>query len=257
MCERANVLLIENQSLQYNTICEMLCSHYNVFPEEGDYERFIDWVRIFANLRYKTAHLRNSRRDDAFDFIIKFIDANKIVFLIIDYKLTGFADGGSGIFLAKAIREKRDLPILFLSRMDRNEQSVMEELEKLTNDGFENFGWIEKGFAGSGLGNQAYYDNHVLKKIEALLDNELTEVEKKPRYKDVEDLLKFLSGISYLDKERADYDWQETFAKASKLDPNIWTQTDSTLLSDLKHTPRNLELRKKVQSMLEKKIRNE
>ncbi len=159
---RRRILVIENQVVQHSILEERLHA-YDVYPVIGeDYDSVMDWVRIYLNGRY-----RQMRKEDVFEKLVNYIREHQIELVVMDYKLSGSYDGGTGILLATKLQGRKrfpGMPMVFLSSTPRNNQTVQKDLAVV-----ENYEWVEKGYAGVGLLQEEYVDRQIIPKIEQLL----------------------------------------------------------------------------------------
>ncbi|MDB5141656.1 MAG: hypothetical protein JWQ66_369 [Mucilaginibacter sp.] len=162
MVDKQQILVIENQRIQYETLAERL-PEYHILPVMADYSEMTDCVRIWLNERYSPEW-----RDQVFSHLLSMIEQwDKIDLLIIDYKLSGCHDGHTGMKLAEDFRKTellKDIPILFLSRTPENEEMVMDELKKISNAH-----WIPKSYAGALNLDRVYFDKQVKKMLPQLI----------------------------------------------------------------------------------------
>jgi len=161
MKENRVILLIENQIEQYKNIKKYLNREgFTVYPTEENYIEFIDLIRIFLNNRYGGTE-NNTRRRKAFDEIINKLREYSPDFLFIDYKLIGNSDSENGYFLAKKFRIWAQIktPILFLSKVNKNQESILNDIE--TNE-VQPFVWATKGYAGQDINYKEYIKNVIV-----------------------------------------------------------------------------------------------
>lgn len=164
----ANLLLIDNQELQFNAFAKMLRSsekEFNVFPLEGDYIKVMNYLRISLNHRYLKA-----TRSNAWTLFESYIVQKKIDLFILDHKLIGNHEGENGIDLAVKIRENAlfaDKHIIFLSRAAQNQPDVKDGLHDKLQDG--SYTWVEKGYAGLNILDIDYFKKYVIEKIDQLV----------------------------------------------------------------------------------------
>lgn len=168
-----NVLLIENQYLQFKTIrrrlTELHDADYSVFPEllaSGtddlrQFKVFMNQVRIALNGRYGKARCK-----DALAEVIKYVKSKTPDILIIDHKLVGHEEALTGIDLAIELYEAGCVqPVLFLSRTPESKRSVIESLDGYIN----NSDWLYKGYSDHELLDSSYFKMKVHPAIEKLL----------------------------------------------------------------------------------------
>lgn len=169
---KISVLLIENQYLQFKTIrrrlTELKTAEYTVYPEllSGDadlqeFKRFMNQVRIALNGRYSKV-----RCGEALMEVIKYVKSKDPDLLIIDHKLVGNEDAGTGIDLAIGLYEAGCIqPVLFLSRTPESKRSVIKGLDGYINS----MDWLYKGYSDHELLDESYFEDKVHKTIEKLL----------------------------------------------------------------------------------------
>lgn len=175
---QVNVLLIENQYLQFRNIRkkleEILDSPYKIYPEESmdddkadleNFMKFMDNIRIALNPRYDKHCL------DAWTKVQEHIEDVKPGIFIIDHKLVGNDEGQTGIDLARRFwaEAKYPQPVLFLSRTPDSKKEVVEKL-----DGYYHpHRWLYKGYSDHEILDKEYFDSRVHPTIQSLL--KLTE----------------------------------------------------------------------------------
>ncbi len=172
MC-KYKVLLIENQFFQYKRISKNL-SNFIVLPEEKDFVEIIDCVRIYLTERYdsNSSIIKDQRRQKAIKYLIDYINNNDIDVILIDYVLVGHTpdkrlEALDGIDLAKKLKDENiKIPIIFLSRYSENDKKIKNKLEK---NKIKNYNWVEKGYAGQGIGDDWYFKTNVVNKIKEII----------------------------------------------------------------------------------------
>ncbi|MBC2705143.1 hypothetical protein [Desulfobacula sp.] len=168
----AKILLIENQESQFKKIKERFSEQeFIIFPpNDGEnHLEFTEKIRIVLNSRYGTRS--ESKRKNAINQTVKYVKENKIDVLIIDHKLIGFHKAPTGIDLAKIFFDNNiRLPVIFLSRTPENDKDVKRNLKKI--EGKVDYTWVEKGYAGEALSNDAYFENYVTVCIKNKLKDE-------------------------------------------------------------------------------------
>jgi len=171
---QVNVLLIENQYLQFRNIRkkleEILDSPYKIYPEESidddkadleNFMKFMDNIRIALNPRY------DKYCDDAWTKVQEYIADVKPGIFIIDHKLVGNDEGQTGIDLARRFwaEAKYPQPVLFLSRTPDSKKEVVEKL-----DGYYHpHRWLYKGYSDHEILDKEYFDSRVHPTIQSLL----------------------------------------------------------------------------------------
>lgn len=179
---KENILVIENQVTQFEQIASNLIG-YNALPIDDDYTRVTDWVRIWVN---KERYRKDKRSEKVLDLLANYIIANNTQIIIVDHQLSGCCKGFTGIQLALAIKKEIGgrLPIsfIFLSRTPRHTKEV-KEYENV----FENFTWIEKGYAGLSLFEEGYFRKFVIGAVEKLVD--ANKNARKPHHEIIDALL--------------------------------------------------------------------
>lgn len=183
------IAVIENQQTQFVKIvdnlkkseldCEIKCE------TTEDYLEFINEVKIFLNPRYKFG--QNRKRQDAFKRIIEVVQDCDV--LLIDHKLSGMHVGDTGIVLAQGIYKelKRKIPVIFLSRTNRNDKIVREQLEGFI-DCLKNINsqagrceenrdwiWVEKGYFDGVLLDSGYFCKYVVDGIKKMYRKTLVD----------------------------------------------------------------------------------
>lgn len=163
MANKRNLLLIENQIVQFETIYDSLGA-FNVFPPKDDRSYFavMDRVRIWL-----TKHYSEARKKEAFTYLCNYIRDNSIELYIIDLMLVGTYDGDNGITLATKLQEKKELgvnPVIFLSGSPKHTADIEKQLEVVNK-----YEWVEKGYAGVSLNEIPYLKNNLVPVIERLL----------------------------------------------------------------------------------------
>lgn len=164
MCKN-RILIIENQKSQFKEIRTKLCQDFTVFPEVDDFVKIADWARISLTKRYDYAEQRypGKRRRQATQDIADYINDKEIDVILIDHVLVGHHSGENGIHLARKLKDLEiEQPIIFLSRNEKNKESVKEDLEK---ESITDPIWVEKGYAGQGIGDNWYFKKNVVEKI--------------------------------------------------------------------------------------------
>lgn len=172
MAENRNIILIENQYRQFQLISETLRKNgYPVFPDITaggrpaviSYRELIDDVRVKLSDRY---HI--DKRDRAGERITAYISSKTPALFIVDHVLLGYTvAGGTGIDLAKFLRNFSQLPILFLSRTPENNIDVYRGL----GDVIKPRVWLHKGFSGEKILKSDYIINTVIPEIDQLIAN--------------------------------------------------------------------------------------
>lgn len=164
MC-KDRILIIENQKSQFKEIRTKLCPDFTVFPEVENFVKFADWARISLTKRYDNAEQQDpgKRRRQATRDIADYINDKEIDVILIDHVLVGHHSGENGIHLARKLKDLEiEQPIIFLSRNEKNKESVKEDLEK---ESITDPIWVEKGYAGQGIGDDWYFKKNVVEKI--------------------------------------------------------------------------------------------
>jgi hypothetical protein len=172
---RHKILLIENQITQFKFITQKLSTDFDVYPKISDFIKYMNYVRICLTKRYDAATFNQGlRREKALNELVEYIRENKFNLIIIDHILVGYHDGENGIHLAmKLDKEGIKLPIIFLSRTSENNEDVKN---KLPQSGITNTIWVEKGYAGQGLGNDTYFNKYVKYNINELLGKTIKQM---------------------------------------------------------------------------------
>lgn len=171
MAENRNIILIENQYRQFKLLSETLRKNdFSVFPDitaGGDaavlsYRQLIDDVRIKLSDRYLTA-----KRTAAGVRITEYIKDKNPALFIVDHVLLGYSGSniGTGIDLAKFIRDFNDRPIMFLSRTPENNIDVYRGLGEVIPPRL----WLHKGFNGEKILKSDYITNAVIPEINLLI----------------------------------------------------------------------------------------
>lgn len=166
------ILIIENQSKQFLSIRDYFRQNYytDIFPDQEEYIRFIDYVKIWVYEHYDEAY-----KNYAIGKIKEYIAKHGIELIVMDFKLGSAYDSHTGIDLAEEIhRVRKDvhriLPVIFLSRTPENEQTRSEKY--ITYE--ENYGlceWIHKGYVGRKM-DADFFRARVLKAIQKLIRKE-------------------------------------------------------------------------------------
>lgn len=160
------ILVLENQVTQFEDIITALKKAFSnrrnltisTHPSKQDWLRIMNLVRIFLNPRYSS-----ERQNIAIDKLKEYIESITPDYLIIDYRLSGSHNGKKGTFLARKLKTLGIMaPILFLSRTDHNDEDVKKEIEKEALGDCE---WIPKGYAGSDIGDDSYFEKYVVENI--------------------------------------------------------------------------------------------
>ncbi|MFB9844016.1 hypothetical protein [Mucilaginibacter ginsenosidivorans] len=168
---KRRLLVIENQLKQFQTLTKLLEDEsdflkydtheerFDVYPKTDDYTRVLDWIRVYLGPYYEQA-----RKDSALELLVDYIQASRVELFLIDFTLSGSYEGGTGITLVNALKNKessfKQMPTIFLSRTMRNDQRVKDTMP---ND--ENIQWVEKGYAGFENLEKTYFENYVKKII--------------------------------------------------------------------------------------------
>ncbi len=169
------VLIIENQVSQFKEICKKLSEYFYVLPQINDFVKVADWTRISLTKRYDYAYQQpGKRRKKTMQKLVEYITNNKVDVIIIDHILVGHHSGENGIHLARKLKDLNvEQPIIFLSRTERNKESVKRDLEreKITEPI-----WIEKGYAGKGIGDDWYFNKNVVEKIKGCIGQSVSQL---------------------------------------------------------------------------------
>jgi len=174
MC-KDRILIIENQESQFKEIRKKLCQDFTVLPEIDDFVKVADWTRISLITRYDYASQQpGERRKKALQKLVEYIANNEVDVIIIDHVLVGHHSGENGIHLARKLKDLNiEQPIIFLSRTERNKKSVEEDLKK---EDITNSIWIEKGYAGQGIGDPWYFKTNVVAKIKVCIGQSINSM---------------------------------------------------------------------------------
>lgn len=169
------ILLIENQIIQYREIRTKLSLDFHVFPEENDFIEFTDHVRILLTKRYDNAYNSpGERRIVAINWVLDYIKDKGIDVILMDHILVGHHSGENGIHLAKKFIDNHiNIPIIFLSRSHINDQKVQETLN---NVDIVDPIWVEKGYAGQGIGDDWYFKRNIIGKIKYIIGHPLNQI---------------------------------------------------------------------------------
>lgn len=157
-----NILIIDNQQADYEIIYKTLAkSGHRIFPARSDYVRIMDYVKIYLLDLYP-----ENRRQDAKGYLFRYIIRNKIDLLIVDYKLSGSWEGGTGIDLILEIKGGafpllKNIQYIFLTRTAKSVEPVQKKLRDLNPDAE----WVEKGFGGFRMTEDSFFKEHILNKI--------------------------------------------------------------------------------------------
>ena len=173
--DKDRILLIENQYFQYTEI-SMQLKDFLVFPANDEFVKVIDWVRISLTKRYdyNSALNKKRKRENATNNLVNYINESSIDLILMDHILVGHHSGENGIYLAKKLKEHGiEIPIIFFSRTPKSDKKVQEEL---VYAGFENSDWIEKGFAGQGIGNEWYFEKNVVCRIKEYIGQNFNSI---------------------------------------------------------------------------------
>lgn len=196
MC-KYGVLLIENQLTQYREIRRNLCKDFSIYPEEIEFVKLADWARISLTKRYDFASIQpGKRREKATKELVDYINSKEIEVIILDHVLVGHYSSENGIHLYRKLKElKVEQPIIFLSRTPQNDSKVQEDLRKQEiNDPI----WVEKGYAGQGIGDDWYFKknvgNEILKCIGQSIDQRLDKIINSGAFSDMIDQINLLRG---------------------------------------------------------------
>jgi len=179
---RINILVVENQSTQFDKIRENLHNKgYNVFPEQSDavcnVEEFVNCVKVWVNEEYPDAY-----KKAAFEKICSLIEKWQIDLILMDHILGGGCKCKTGIALARAINSKREgveLPVLFMSRTEVSEKRRLMDYNRYMAKFPQLSQWLHKGFFGDEILNEDYFSNVVIGAIDALCKEGSTEKYKK------------------------------------------------------------------------------
>ena len=156
------ILIIENQFIQFRQIALKL-QEYEIFPDydkRDEYNALMERVRIWLYGGY-----HHKRRTECLAFIIEYIEILHIDLFIIDYKLSGSSEGGTGIDLGLELRGKfSETPIIFLSRTPQTKEL---ELGRFADKSFD---WVEKGYSSVPLADNAYFNKYMKPAIVSLLN---------------------------------------------------------------------------------------
>ncbi|WP_256005207.1 hypothetical protein [Pedobacter deserti] len=184
------VAIIENQSMQFSLIRGYLTSaSFEVFPNQNEYTTFLDHVRVFLNKRYSEV-----RKKNAFDGLLKMLNEFEPELLLIDHMLVGNHNADNGLDLAIKLRKENvTIPILFLSRTDRNQIDVCKKLPEVQQP----TDWISKGYTGEEILQKIFFREQVLKKILLFLDKSR---EDKIR-EELDVMLKYFEELHKIHKE--------------------------------------------------------
>lgn len=178
-----NILLIENQETQFRKFYNIfkkddLSRVYKIYPNESEYIKFIDIVRVWVNENYGSYDKNNlnntinnlTYRELAMNIIIQTIIDSNIDVLLMDYKLGAGYLSKTGIDLATEINMIQELkghstlPTIFISKDQKN----IEIEEKLKEYKWEK-SWIYKGFFGDEILQPKYIKEYVINGAEGIV----------------------------------------------------------------------------------------
>jgi len=173
---KTNILLVENQTLQYRAIynCfnqEDLNFSFKIIPDNDHFTEFIDCVRVWVNKNYGDYNNKNLIKSDkdlcyrelAMKKIIQTISDYNIDIILMDYKLGAGYLSKTGIDLATEINNIREilnfqvLPVVFISK-DQSNEKIEKELKKYK----WRKSWIIKGFFGDEILRPKFIEDYVV-----------------------------------------------------------------------------------------------
>lgn len=163
----ANLLLIDNQLLQYIEFSKMLSNYgHAVFPIESDFKRIMGLVKMTLNHRFVYSIRQQAIKE--LEIYIK-EEIKKIDVFILDHKLIGNHQGKNAFYLLEKLREINDfrgIPVIFFSRTPRSHSDVKDIFDVLEK---QNCIWVEKGYAGKYIIDEKYFEKFVINKIPELI----------------------------------------------------------------------------------------
>ncbi len=170
MPEKRKILLVENQKFQFDKIIGFNCLiYYDLFPNENNFIRFIDNVRVWVNSEYFAGY-----RNNALKYIKDFINENNIELIIMDHILGGAYHCLTGVDLAEEINRDKNIddcmPVLFLSKTEQNEKHRMTKYENYKKKYPEDIctKWIHKGYFGDEILSEEYFEKMIIPEIHKL-----------------------------------------------------------------------------------------
>lgn len=166
----SKAIIIDNQYTQYESMFKSLKDNgFDVFPNNKEYESFLDHIRILIDPRYRTF---DNYQDRCREYINEFIERIEPDIFIIDYILGGSHLCENGIWLANNI-VKGSKPVLFVSIEPMNKIKTSKERYNWMHD------WAEKGQYQNEIKNgisESYFNSNIVAKSKKLC-KEVSEIE--------------------------------------------------------------------------------
>lgn len=174
---KKNILIIENQRFEFDTIFNFLSKYevdsereYDVFPKKDSFSKFMDYVQVIINIDYKEKYVKKAK-----DYLKNFIVEKSINIILMDYILAG-QHCKTGIGLAEVINDTRkeeqekEIPIVFFSKTELNNERKSKEEEKYKTK-YELYEWRPKGYFGYEHLEKDYFKKKVIEEgIKVLLN---------------------------------------------------------------------------------------